>query len=102
RTDTAIAANDRTAPSIHRMPRSAWEGAVTSGGILAAPALWNGRSHGSGNPAISRNGAPAFAGATSKLTYMVISPAPRAHWYFAASTCTGISVEYAYDGMPCA
>src|SRR5256885_12565800 len=29
------------------------------------------------------------------------SPAPRAHWYFAPSTATGISVEYAYAGMPC-
>src|SRR5439155_6551012 len=28
-------------------------------------------------------------------------PAPRAHWYLAPRTATGISVEYAYAGMPC-
>ena len=37
---------------------------------------------------------PAFAGMTSiRVRRYLMSPAPRAHWYLAPSTATGISVE---------
>ena len=50
----------------------------------------DGTVHASGSRAQKRS-----AGSRAAASWSYSSPAPRAHWYLAPSTATGISVEYA-------